>query len=422
MYSISISFAGSDSVPMANPFDKVEKMPPDAIFGVKELFKADADPSKVNLTVGAYATNEGDELVLNIVRETERELTADPLLTHSYLKITGDEEFINLSVRLILGENTPAVSEGRVAAVQTLSGTGALRVLGNLMTRLFPGISVYASNPTWGNHRAIFQTAGVGYEQYRYWDAENRCLDFQGMMEDISNAPSGSVILLHACAHNPTGVDPTQDQWKQICALVKEKQHIALFDSAYQGYATGDVEADAFAVRYFCNAGVTVMIAQSFSKNLGLYGERVGCASVVCSSAASAAAVKSHMGKIIRPMYSNPPRFGAAVVKRILGSPDKKARWKEELRGMADRIQEMRLALRRKLETEYQTPGDWQHVTSQIGMFCYTGMTEDEVRRVIEGHHVYLLGSGRISVAGLNTSNIDYVAAAFDSAIRGSGH
>lgn len=398
-------------------FSAVPLAPPDPVFNMLNRYKEDSFDGKVNLTVGAYATNEGKELVLDEVRLTEHEIVSDPLLTHSYLKITGDKEFTDLSVSLVLGANNAAQAENRVAAVQTLSGTGALRLLATFFGNTFPGMTILKSDPTWGNHKTIFNEAGLKQMNYRYWDATDRKLDIDGMLQDIESAPNQSAVLLHCCAHNPTGVDPTEKQWQQICNVMKRKGHIAMFDSAYQGYATGDLEVDAYAVRYFMEQNVPVTVAQSYSKNLGLYGERVGCASIVCNTPAEASACVSQLAKLIRPMYSNPPRHGAAIVKRILGSSEKRARWEVELKGMADRIVEMRTGFRKLLE-EKGTPGDWSHITSQIGMFAYTGITKEQVNHIIEEHHVYLLPSGRISIAGLNTSNLERVAQAFDDAVR----
>jgi aspartate/tyrosine/aromatic aminotransferase len=398
-------------------FSNVPLIGPDPVFHMLARYKTDTAPDKVNLTVGAYATAEGKEYVLDEVRLTEQEIVADPNLTHSYLKITGDPEFTNLSVQLVLGTGNAAQANNAVAAVQTLSGTGALRLLSVFLATHFPGITMLKSNPTWSNHKTIFRESGLAQIDYRYWDAAGRKLDIDGMLEDLTNAPNKSAVLLHCCAHNPTGVDPTKEQWVQIMDVMKTKGHIALFDSAYQGYATGDLEEDAYAVRLFLSNNVPLAVAQSYSKNLGLYGERIGCASIVCATADEAQACQSQLAALIRPMYSNPPRFGAAIVKRILGNPEKRARWEIELKGMADRIADMRLQFRALLE-EYHTPGDWSHVTSQIGMFCYTGVSVEQAEHLIDHHHVYLLKSGRISVAGLNPSNIEKVAKAFDDAIR----
>lgn len=398
-------------------FSSVPLVPPDPVFHMLNRFKADTTPDKVNLTVGAYATAEGKEYVLDEVRLTEKEIVDDPNLTHSYLKITGDPDFCRLSVQLVLGAGNAAQATNSVAAVQTLSGTGALRLLSVFLQQQFPGITMLKSNPTWSNHKTIFRKSELNQKDYRYWDAAGRQLDIAGMLEDLTNAPNQSCVLLHCCAHNPTGVDPTKKQWQEIMTVMKTKGHIALFDSAYQGYATGDLEEDAYAVRLFMSNDVPLAVAQSYSKNLGLYGERIGCASIACKTPEEAAACQSQLAALIRPMYSNPPRFGAAIVKRILGTPAKRARWEVELKSMADRIADMRLQFRALLEG-MNTPGDWSHVTSQIGMFCYTGISVDQAEHLIDHHHVYLLKSGRISVAGLNPSNIEKVARAFDDAVR----
>lgn len=398
-------------------FSTVPQVPPDPVFHMLNRYKSDTTADKVNLTVGAYATSEGKEYVLDEVRRTEQEIVSDPNLTHSYLKITGDPDFARLSVELVLGAGNSAQANDSVAAVQTLSGTGALRLLSAFLSQQFPGITILKSNPTWSNHKTIFSEAGLSQSDYRYWDAVGRKLDIDGMLEDIASAPDKSAVLLHCCAHNPTGVDPTKEQWVQIMKIMKNKGHIAMFDSAYQGYATGDLEEDAYAVRLFLDNNVPFCVAQSYSKNLGLYGERIGCASIVCSTSDEAKACQSQLAALIRPMYSNPPRFGAAIVKRILGESEKRERWEVELKSMSDRIADMRLQFRGLLE-EMNTPGDWSHVTSQIGMFCYTGITAEQAEHLIDHHHVYLLKSGRISVAGLNPSNIEKVARAFDDAIR----
>ena len=401
-------------------FDVIPEVPPDAIFGMKARYVEDTAANKVNLTAGVYATNEGTELVLDVVRATERAM-AGANLSKTYLKITGDPEFIALSQELILGAPFARQHRARLAGVQTLSGTGALRLLAELLARSFPGIALLKSNPSWGNHRKIFAAAGLAQIDYRYWKPATRGLDLDGMLADLRAAPKGSAVLLHACAHNPTGVDPTERQWASVCRVMQECGHLALFDCAYQGYATGDLDRDAFAVRHFAAQGVPCLIAQSYSKNMGLYGERVGCASVLCAGAAAAKAVKSQLAALIRPMYSNPPRHGACVAKRILGDAAARAAWAVELKGMADRILKMRAELFDRLARRLKTPGDWTHLTSQIGMFCYTGLSPAQCDAMINRHHVYMLRSGRISVAGLNPSNLDHVAQAFNEVCRAQG-
>jgi len=396
-------------------FNHVEKLAPDAIFHTKARYAADTDPRKINLGIGAYRTEEGKPLVLQVVKNVEAELLVDPSLNKEYLPIGGDAEFIAAAQRSMFGECAP-LAEGRVAGVQALSGTGALRILANFLKNNFPGVTIYKSSPSWGNHRKIFLKAGLQQADYRYWDANTRGLDYEGMLEDIRAAPNGSVILLHACAHNPTGVDPTQEQWQGICELMKEKNHLAFFDSAYQGYATGSLEDDAFAVRYFIEQGCELLLAQSFSKNLGLYGERVGCASVVCGTVAAKQACDTQLRGIIRPMYSNPPKHGAYIAKRVLNNPVRFEQWVVELQGMSNRILEMRTLLREALESK-GTPGTWNHITDQIGMFSYTGLTPAQVEHMEKNAHIYLLKSGRISMAGVSASKVDYIAQAMYNAI-----
>lgn len=397
-------------------FAHVQELPPDAIFFTKTRFKNDPDPRKINLGIGAYRTEEGKPYVLNVVKTAERQLLEDTSLNKEYLPIGGDAGFIDLAQKSILGECS-ARAEGLVAGVQTLSGTGALRVLANFLVNNFPGITIYKSSPTWGNHRKVFMKAGLNQADYRYWDKNTRGLDFAGMMEDIGNAPNGSCILLHSCAHNPTGVDPTKDQWRQLCQLMKSKNHLAYFDSAYQGYATGSLENDAFAVRHFLAQGMEMIIAQSFSKNLGLYGERVGCASVVCKSTAQRKAVDTQLRAIIRPMYSNPPKHGCYIAKRVLGDSQLFTEWCSELSYMSNRILKMRELLRSSLERQ-GAPGTWEHITDQIGMFSYTGLSPEQVEYIEKTHHVYMLSSGRISMAGVSSAKVDYIAAAMVDALN----
>jgi aspartate aminotransferase, cytoplasmic len=260
-------------------------------------------------------------------------------------------------------------------------------------------------------------SSGVAYKQYRYWDQSGRKLDIDGMLEDIRNAPNNSIILLHACAHNPTGVDPSQDEWKRIASVIREKNHLPFFDSAYQGFASGDLERDAWAVRYFIDQGFELFVAQSFAKNFGLYNERVGTLSVVTKSKDVAKALLSQLKLVARPSYSNPPAHGARIVSTVLNDKGLTSEWHDELRGMSGRIQKMRDALRGELE-RLGTPGTWRHITDQIGMFSYTGLTKEQCKYLTEKHHIYLLTNGRISMAGINSNNVKYVAKAIDDAVK----
>lgn len=303
--------------------------------------------------------------------------------------------------------------------MQALSGTGACRLLADFQKRYQPESEIYIPVPTWANHHNIWRDAQVSQKTYHYYHPESRGLDFSGMMEDIKNAPKGSFFLLHACAHNPTGVDPTEEQWKEISQLIKEKGHFPFFDMAYQGFASGDPERDAKAIRIFLEDGHLLGISQSFAKNMGLYGQRVGCLSVLCDDEKQAVAVKSRLQQIARPMYSNPPVHGALIVSIILSDPDLKQLWLKEVKGMADRIIGMRSALRENLE-KLGSPLPWEHITNQIGMFCYSGMTPEQVDRLTSEFHIYLTRNGRISMAGVTTKNVEYLANAIHEVTKSS--
>ncbi len=281
--------------------------------------------------------------------------------------------------------------------------------------------TVYMSNPTWANHVPIFNNVGLPHALYPYFDKQSRGLDFAGMTAAIDAAPARSVVLLHACAHNPTGVDPTEAQWRELAAIMRRKQHLPFFDCAYQGFASGDLDRDADAVRYFVAEGFEMLIAQSFAKNFGLYGERAGCLHYVAPPTADAATVKARVGSQLavlqRSEISNPPIYGARVAATVLNNPALLAEWKENLKTMAGRIIGMRTALRERLEA-LGTPGTWNHITDQIGMFSFTGLSEAQVHALRYDYHVYMTKNGRISMAGLNTNNIDYFAKSVDAVVR----
>jgi len=407
--------------PMATAdFSCVPAKAPDAIFHTKTQFKEDPDPRKLNLGVGAYRDDNLKPYVMPAVLEAERRIIAkleSGEINKEYLPIGGDKEFCVLSQRLVLGDNCDQIKNGCVAGIQTLSGTGALRVLGEFTKLFFPETTIWMSNPTWGNHKKVFMKAGLKQNLYRYWNPAKRNLDFEGMCADLEGAKPGDVLLLHMCAHNPTGVDPTTEQWDAIAELVERKKLYAFFDSAYQGYGSGDLVKDRYAVELFGRKGLSFMISQSYSKNMGLYGERVGCASVVCKNSATAKAVNSQLAGIVRPMWSNPPKHGVYIAKTILSDPALCQEWQEQLRAMVDRILLMRKSIRETLE-RLKTPGTWRHVTDQIGMFSYTGLTKSQVMYVRDKYHIYMLTSGRISIAGLSTKTVGYFCRAVDEAVR----
>lgn len=316
---------------------------------------------------------------------------------------------------LQLGQKHPILAEKRAVTVQALSGTGALRVGADFMHRwldtskLQQKKQIFVPNPTWTNHLTLYDDAGYKVNTYKYYNQENCGLNFKGMLEDIENAPTNSLFLFHVCAHNPTGVDPDLDQWKQLSERCKKKGHFVFFDLAYQGFASGDPERDAKPIHIFINDGHNVAIAQSFAKNFGLYGERVGALTFITKDAKEAEAVESQMKILIRPMYSNPPVYGARVVSTILSDPELSALWRKEVKLMADRIISMRTSLF-DLLVKLGSKKDWSHIKRQIGMFCYSGISPEQVDRLASEFHVYLTRNGRISIAGITSKNVEHLA------------
>lgn len=377
---------------------------------------------KVNLGIGAYRNNEGKPIVLRCVREAEKKIANDETAMKEYLPIQGLEAFRKVTSAVIFGEDSPAVKEGRIAVVQSLSGTGALRVAGEFIAKYNPGTTVYISDPSWGNHHTIFQRCGLQTKKYRYL-SESMGLDIDGMLEDLRAAPEGSTFILHTVAHNPTGVDPTQEQWKKIAEVCKERNAILVFDTAYQGYASGNLEGDAWSLRYFANElDMELFVTQSYSKNFGLYGERIGALNVLCKDKTTADRVLSQLKTVVRPMYSSPQLHGARLVAGVLNEPELKSLWNVELKEMADRINEMRTALVGALnDIKCPLPGpqfaDWSHITRQIGMFAYTGLSEAHCKVLTDKYHIYCTKNGRFSMAGVNPGNVKYIADAMKDAL-----
>lgn len=398
-------------------FSNIEQGPAIEVFALNRSYLEDKHPNKANLGVGAYRTNEGKPWVLPVVRKTEIKIASDESLNHEYLPVLGHDGFRKAATILLLGENSPAISEKRALGVQTLSGTGALRIGAEFLRYHMNRKVFYYSDPTWENHRKVFMDAGFETPcTYRYWDQKNRVLDIEGFLADLEAAPAGAVIILHACAHNPTGSDPTREQWIRIADLMERKQLFPFFDSAYQGFASGDPDLDAWAVRYFVERGFELFCAQSFAKNFGLYCERVGNLTVVQRDAKTSEAVASQLTLLIRGMYSNPPAFGSRIVSAVLNDAVLRQEWMDCISTMSNRIKKMREQLFNRL-TELGTPGTWKHIVQQIGMFSYTGLSEKHVRILIDDYHIYLLKSGRINMCGLNESNINYVAEAIHAAV-----
>ncbi|RHY51603.1 hypothetical protein DYB30_010415, partial [Aphanomyces astaci] len=384
--------------------------PADPILGLTDKFNKDTDPRKVSLGVGAYRDDNGKPYVLPSVWEAEDRLLKAKK-NKEYSGIGGTKDFVDLSLKFAYGDDSKALRDGRVVGVQTISGTGGCRLAGEFFARfLGKNTAIYLPNPTWGNHIPIMKDAGLDVKRYSYFEPASRGLNFSGLISDLQGAPSKSVFLLHACAHNPTGVDPTLDQWKEISAVMKAKEHIVFFDCAYQGFASGDADRDAAALRLFVEDGHNVVLSQSYAKNFGLYGERVGALSIVCKDADEAARAESQLKILIRPTYSNPPIHGALLVSTILGDDTLKKQWYSECKGMADRIISMRRLLKENIAKVDGSTTEWNHITDQIGMFCYTGLTEPQVDRMISTHHIYLTKDGRISMAGVTSKNVEYIA------------
>ncbi|KAE9375773.1 glutamate oxaloacetate transaminase 2 [Stipitochalara longipes BDJ] len=391
----------------ASTWANVPQGPP--ILGITEAFKADSFKEKINLGVGAYRDDQGKPYVLPSVRTAEDKVVKAKL-NKEYAGITGVPEFTKAAAVLAYGPGSSALD--RLVITQSISGTGALRIGGAFLQRFYPGAKkIYIPTPSWANHAAVFKDSGLEVEKYRYYNKDTIGLDFEGMIADIKGAPKGSIFLLHACAHNPTGVDPTPEQWKEISEAVKSGEHYAFFDMAYQGFASGDTDKDAFPVRYFVEQGHNPSLAQSFAKNMGLYGERVGAFSVVCADAEEKKRVDSQIKILVRPLYSNPPVHGARIASEILNDPALNKQWLGEVKGMADRIITMRALLKKELEN-LGSKHDWSHITSQIGMFAYTGLTPEQMDKLAKEHSVYATKDGRISVAGITSGNVKRLAAA----------
>ncbi|KAJ7070979.1 glutamic oxaloacetic transaminase AAT1 [Mycena amicta] len=412
--------AGCGALRTLSVWSAVPSGPPDPILGVSEAFKADKDPRKINLGVGAYRDGNGKPYVLHSVQKAETLVDASKP-DKEYLPITGLADFNKNAIKLAYGEDSQPLKQGTIAATQSISGTGALRIGAAFLARHYPHSKVvYLPNPSWGNHTPIFRDSGFEVRQYSYFDPTTIGLNFKGLKADLASAPEHSVVLLHACAHNPTGVDPTQEQWAEISDICKERKLFPFFDMAYQGFASGSTSRDAFAVRHFVSQGHQISLCQSFAKNMGLYGERVGAFSLVTSDPEEKARVDSQLKIVIRPMYSNPPLHGARIANTILSTPELYAEWESEVKGMADRIISMREALYNILSKDLKTPGEWGHIKSQIGMFSFTGLKKEQTEALAQKAHVYMTADGRISMAGLNSNNIAYFAESVDGAVRGT--
>ncbi len=387
--------------------ETIEAAPRDAILGLTAAFREDSRGEKINLSVGVYQDETGKTPTLECVRTAELRL-AEAASVKSYLPIPGAPEYAEVVQQLAFGADHEAVTSGRIASAHTPGGTGALRVAGDFINANFPQATLWMSEPTWPNHGNIFSAARVPTKGYAYFDKSSNALDFEPMLEAIKKMPAGDVILLHGCCHNPTGIDPTLDQWKQIADAVYDQGLLPLLDFAYQGFAEG-IEEDAAGLRAFCRPGAELMVCSSFSKNFGLYRERVGALSIVCPKADVVGAVQSQVNRVIRSNYSNPPAHGAAIVNCILRDDSLRAIWEKEVAAMRSRINDTRQQFVDALAAK-GVPGDYSFITQQRGMFSFTGLTKEQVETLREKYAIYIVGSGRINVAGLTPANIDRVA------------
>jgi aromatic-amino-acid transaminase len=391
----------------ASLFTTVELAPKDPILGVTEAFVADSNPNKVNLGVGVYCDDTGKVPLLDCVRRAEALLLAKGA-PHPYLPIDGLAAFDKAAQALLFGADGEVVQSGRAVTVQALGGTGALKVGADFLRRFAPGTGVWISDPSWENHRALFEQAGFAVGTYAYYDAQTRGLDFEGMIGAIGQLPAGSIVVLHACCHNPTGVDPTPEQWTRIIEVVRGRGLVPFLDIAYQGFAQG-LNEDGEVVRRFASTPGPLLVASSFSKSFSLYGERVGALTVVAASKDEAARVLSQVKRVVRANYSNPPSFGGQVVTTVLTSPELLDLWEKELSGMRERIKTMRAHLVERLHEKL--PGrDFSYMLKQRGMFSYSGLSKEAVARLRSEFSIYAIDTGRVCVAALNSRNVDYVA------------
>jgi aromatic-amino-acid transaminase len=393
---------------MKSLFESVELAPRDPILGLNEQYNSDTRTGKVNLGVGVYYDDEGRIPLLQSVRKAEQ-ARVDAHAARGYLPIEGIPGYNKGAQTLLLGADSPLIAAGRVLTAQSLGGTGALKIGADFLRQLLPQSKVVISNPSWENHRALFERAGFAVETYPYYDATTHGLNFPAMLAALQALPQQTIVVLHACCHNPTGVDPTFEQWKQIASVVKEKQLVPFLDIAYQGFGEG-LEEDAAVVRMFADQDLTMLISSSFSKSFSLYGERVGALTLISSSKEESGRVLSQLKRVIRTNYSNPPTHGGTVVSMVLNTPELFKLWTEELRGMRERIRNMRVQLVEKLQS-HGVKQNFDFVLAQRGMFSYSGLTATQVDRLREEFGIYAVSSGRICVAALNSRNIDYVAA-----------
>ncbi len=388
-------------------FAAVEMAPRDPILGLNEAFNADTRATKVNLGVGVYCDDSGKIPLLAAVRAAEK-ARLEALPSRGYQPIEGPASYNQAVQNLLFGAGSELIKDGRVVTVEALGGTGALKVGADYLKRLLPTAKVCISDPSWENHRALFESAGFAVENYPYYDAASKGVDFAAMKACLAGLPAGTIVVLHACCHNPTGADLSEAQWQEVVETVRARGLVAFIDMAYQGFADG-IEPDALALRLFAASGLQFFVSSSFSKSFSLYGERVGALSIVTAGKDESARVLSQVKRVVRTNYSNPPTHGGAIVAAVLASPELRKLWEEELAGMRERIRAMRTGLVEKLRAR-GVAQDFSFVAKQRGMFSYTGLGAGQVERLKAEFGIYAVGTGRICLAALNSRNIDYTA------------
>jgi aromatic-amino-acid transaminase len=393
----------------------VELAQRDPILGITEAFNADANPRKVNLGVGIYYDENGKVPLLDCVKRAEREFV-EKGAPHPYLPIDGIPAYDRAVQALLFGAESEVVARGLAVTVQALGGTGGLKIGTDFLRRIAPAAQVWISEPSWENHRALFEGAGFTVKNYRYYDAATHGLDFAGMIADLEGLPAGAIVVLHACCHNPTGVDPTAAQWRRIIDVVRSKNLVPFLDIAYQGFADG-IDADGAVVRDFAATPGPLFVSSSFSKSFSLYGERVGALSIVAAGKDEALRVLSQVKRVVRANYSNPPTYGGQIVATVLNGTELRAQWDRELGAMRNRIRSMRQMFVVKLRTRAPA-ADFGFVLAQRGMFSYSGLPKEAVQRLRNEYSIYALDTGRICVAALNSHNIDYVTDAIATVIE----
>jgi aromatic-amino-acid transaminase len=396
-------------------FAHIEAAPPDPILGLTDAYNADPNPNKVNLGVGVYQDGTGKVPVLKTVREAEARWYEQET-TKSYLPIDGIPAYNKAVQELLFGANSQIVAEGKAVTIQSLGGTGALKIGADFLHQFFPQAGIWISNPSWANHLQLFEAAGFKVERYPYYDPATHGLDFEGMIGAIKNLPAGSVVLLHACCHNPTGVDPSSEQWAQIVEVFKTSDLIPFLDFAYQGFGEG-LDEDAYAIRAFAEAGIPCLIASSFSKSMSIYRERVGALTILTGSAEESGRVLSQFKRIIRTNYSNAVSHGGQVAAIILTDPTLRQRWEAEVAEMRERIRTMRELFVKGL-ADQGVKDDFSFITRQNGMFSYTGFSKDVVQKMRDEYSIYIVGSGRVCLAAMNEKNIPVICQALATVLK----